>query len=68
MIVNELGNKNKKSERKMKKYNIEYTLSNGLWCQNVFEGKNKEEALKNYNRLTGVSKSKVVSVERVDNI
>ena len=52
----------------MKKYNIEYTLSNGLWCQNVFEGRNKTEALRSYNRLTGVPKSRVISVVRVDNI
>ena len=54
--------------KEIKKYHIEYTLSNGAWCQNVFEGKNKTDALRSYNRLTGVPKSKVISVVRVDNI
>ena len=49
----------------MKRFEIEYTLSNGDWCHNVFTGKNKTEALKNYNRETGVPKSKVISIEEI---
>ena len=42
---------NKLDIKLMKKYQIEYRLSNGDWCHNVFEGKNKTEALISYNRL-----------------
>ena len=59
---------NKLDIKLMKKYQIEYRLSNGDWCHNVFEGKNKTEALISYNRLTGVPKSRVKSIVRVDNI
>ena len=46
----------------MKKWAVEYTLSNGDWCQNVFEGKNMKDAERNFNRQTGVPKSKIISI------
>jgi len=56
----------------IKKYAIEYRLHYDKYSfdtiSHIFEGKNKTEALKNYNRQTGVPKSRVISVERVDNI
>ena len=56
----------------MKKYEIEYRLHYDKYrfdtISRVFEGENKTDALKNYNRLTGIPKSKVMSVNRVDNI
>ena len=50
---------------KMKKYEIEYTLSNGDWCSHSFKGVNKTEAIKNYNKETGIPKSKITSIEEI---
>ena len=56
----------------MKKYEIEYRLHYNKYDFDVnsyvFEGKNKTEAIQNYYKQTGISKSKIISVERVDNI
>ena len=52
-------------KQEMKRYDIEYTLSNGDWCSHVFEGINKTDAIKNYNRKTGIPKSKITSVEEI---
>ena len=61
-----------KKRVKIKKYEIEYRLHYDKYSfdtiSRVFEGENKTDALKNYNRLTGIPKSKVMSVNRVDNI
>ena len=52
-------------EKKMKKYEIEYRLSNGDICSKIFEGKNKTDAIKNYNRKTGIPKSRIISIEQI---
>jgi hypothetical protein len=49
----------------MKKYEIEYRLNNGDVCNKVFEGKNKTDAIKNYNHTTGIPKSKIIYVEDI---
>ena len=51
----------------MKKYEIEYRLHYNKYdfdtCSKVFEGKNITEAIKNYNKQTGISVSKIISVD-----
>jgi len=53
----------------IKKYEIEYRLHYNKYdfdtCSRVFEGINKTDAIKNYNRQTGIPKSKIVSIELI---
>lgn len=53
----------------MNKYEIEYRLHYNRFdfdtCCHVFEGKNKSDAIKNYNRETGVPVSRIVSIELI---
>ena len=53
----------------MKRYEIEYRLHYNKYdfdtCSHVFEGKNKTEAIKNYNKETGVPVSRIISVELI---
>ena len=47
----------------MKKYEIYYRLSNGDECHYNFEGKDKAEAIRNYNHTTGCPKSAIINVD-----
>ena len=53
----------------MNKYEIEYRLHYNRLdfdiCSYVFEGKNKKEAIKNYNKKTGIPVSRIISVELI---
>ena len=53
----------------MNKYEIEYRLHYNRFdfdtCCHVFEGKNKTDAIKNYNRQTGIPVSRIVSIELI---
>ena len=53
----------------MNKYEIEYRLHYNRFdfdtCCHVFEGKNKSDAIKNYNRETVVPVSRIVSIELI---
>ena len=50
----------------MKKYEIEYRLHYNKYdfdiCSYVFEGLNKTDAIKNYNKKTGIPKSAIINV------
>ena len=46
----------------MNAYTIENKLSNNDICQYLFNGKNKQEAIRNYTRETGCPKSSIVSI------
>ena len=52
----------------MKTYEIEYRLSNNDICNHKFEGKNKTEAIKNYNNETGCPKSAILYVEEITDL
>ena len=54
-----------KKEYEIKKYSIEYTLSNGDWCQYIFKGTNKSDAIKTFRKETGLSSSKIISVSLI---
>jgi len=53
----------------MNKYEIEYRLHYNRFSfdtlSKVFEGKNKTDAIKNYNRQTGIPVSRIVSIELI---
>ena len=49
----------------MKEYEIEYTLSNGLWCHNRFKGVNKNDAIKDFRKWTCRPKSSIISIELI---
>ena len=50
----------------MKKYEIEYRLHYNKYdfdvCSKVFEGHNKTDAIKNYNKKTGIPRSAIIDV------
>jgi hypothetical protein len=54
----------------MRKYEIEYRLHYNKYdfdtISRIFEGKNKAEAIKNYNIETGIPVSKIISIELVE--
>tara|TARA_R100000995_G_scaffold73999_1_gene42903 strand:- start:1141 stop:1317 length:177 start_codon:yes stop_codon:yes gene_type:complete len=56
-------------EKEIKKYEIEYRLHYNTGgfdtCSHVFEGINKTDAIKNYNKQTGVPKSRIISIELI---
>ena len=49
----------------MKKYQIEYKLTNGDIQHNDFTGNNKQEAIRQYNRITTCPRSSIVSITEV---
>jgi len=53
----------------MNRYEIEYRLQYSKYhfdtISHIFEGKNKTEAIKNYNRETGVPVSRIINVELI---
>ena len=55
----------KKETKLYKLYEIEYTLSNGEWCQNQFTGINKNDAIKDFIRWTCRPKSSIISIESI---
>jgi hypothetical protein len=56
-------------KKEIKKYEIEYRLHYSKYdfdtCSHVFEGINKTDAIKNYNRQTGIPKSRIISIEQI---
>ena len=50
----------------MKIYEIYYRLSNGDECHYNFEGKDKAEAIRNYNHTTGCPRSAIINVDLID--
>ena len=45
-----------------KEYEIEYTLSNGMWNHGRYFGKNKAEAIRNFTKWSCRPKSSITSV------
>ena len=68
-MAKKMCKKNIERGSKMKRYEIEYRLHYNRFsfdtCCHVFEGKNKTDAIKNYNRETGVPVSRIVSIELI---
>ena len=56
-------------EKEIKKYEIEYRLHYNKYdfdvCSKVFEGHNKTDAIKNYNKKTGIPRSAIIDVVEV---
>ena len=51
----------------MNTYDIEYKLSNDDVCRYSFKGKNKTDAIRNYTRETGCTRSTIISIEKINN-
>ena len=55
----------KQGIKTMNEYEIEYTLSNGMWNHGRYFGKNKTDAISNFIKWSLRPKSSITSIEKI---